>query len=117
LFIRATIVHGSLGGRDDSDPAATWRNPAYVTAQGEARAVSIDGTAAPIDVLSRTTQKIGVTVGGVPALIRFSGLAPGFSGLYQINFDVPKTAPLGNQVEVQVMAPLYASNIAKVAVR
>jgi len=114
------IVHGLrpadlVRGSDPAHPGETL--VAYVTGLGITTPPPIDGAAAPSDVLSPTRQTFEVVVGGIPALIRFSGLVPGFSGLYQINFDVPKTAPLGNQVEVQVIAPLYASNTAKVAVR
>jgi uncharacterized protein (TIGR03437 family) len=38
-----------------------------------------------------------VTVGGRPAAVQFSGLAPGFVGLYQVNVVVPPDAPTGVQ--------------------
>ena len=38
-----------------------------------------------------------VTIGGRPAAVTFSGLAPGFAGLYQVNVTVPADAPAGNQ--------------------
>ena len=34
-------------------------------------------------------------VNGDPAIVHFAGLAPGFPGLYQINFEAPLTVPLG----------------------
>jgi uncharacterized protein (TIGR03437 family) len=114
------IVHG-LRPADPvttADPALPDETLlAYVTGLGSTEPLPIDGNAAPVDVLSRTVQEFKVTVGGVQAVVQFSGLVPGFSGLYQINFVVPTTAPVGDQVEVQVIAPLYMSNIAKVAVR
>ncbi len=39
--------------------------------------------------LSKTSVTPTVTVGGQPATVSFSGLAPGFPGLYQINLTVP----------------------------
>lgn len=37
-----------------------------------------------------------VTIGGLNAHVSFSGLAPGFAGLYQINVDVPTSLTAGN---------------------
>ena len=36
-------------------------------------------------------------VGGVAAKVEFSGLAPGFAGLYQINLTIPVDATVGAQ--------------------
>jgi uncharacterized protein (TIGR03437 family) len=36
-----------------------------------------------------------VAIGGTPALVSYSGLAPGFAGLYQLNVTVPVDAPSG----------------------
>ena len=44
-----------------------------------------------------TTTKATVTIGGVAANVSFSGLAPGFVGLNQVNVDVPKALTAGNQ--------------------
>ncbi len=38
-----------------------------------------------------------VTIGGTAATVNFSGLAPGFVGLYQVNVLVPTGAPAGAQ--------------------
>lgn len=40
-------------------------------------------------VLYKTVEAPTVMVGGVPAVVVFSGISPGFPGLYQINFQVP----------------------------
>ena len=42
------------------------------------------------DVLSTTDSGVEATIGGVPAEVSFSGLAPGFVGLYQMNVRVPE---------------------------
>ncbi len=50
-----------------------------------------------------TTKLVGtlagpvVTIGGTGATVQFSGLAPGFVGLYQVNVLVPAGAPTGAQ--------------------
>ncbi len=49
------------------------------------------GSIPPADgsVLYQTVAKPTVTVGGLPATVVFSGIAPGYPGLYQIDFQVP----------------------------
>lgn len=62
------------------------------------------GQLAPADSnpLYRTVYQPSVTVGGVPAEVTFSGIAPGFAGLYQINIRIPATAPIGDYVPLVV---------------
>jgi len=38
-----------------------------------------------------------VTVGGISGAVAFSGLAPGFVGLNQVNVVIPPGVPSGNQ--------------------
>ena len=47
--------------------------------------------------LSRTTVVPQVTISGRPAEVLFSGLAPGFTGLYQVNVRVPVDVLPGTQ--------------------
>ena len=57
-----------------------------------------------------------VTVGGKTALVNFGGLAPGFAGLYQVNFTVP--AGLGvATVPVVVQTGLAISNTVTISVK
>ncbi len=55
------------------------------------------GDPAPAQPLAQTTATPAVTIGGMPANVRFSGLAPGFPGLYQLNVDVPANVATGVQ--------------------
>ncbi len=55
------------------------------------------GAAAP--AFTNTTSPATVTMGGTAAFVSYSGLAPGFAGLYQINATVP---PVSGIVEVLV---------------
>jgi uncharacterized protein (TIGR03437 family) len=53
------------------------------------------GTAALDNPLSQMPVFPTVTVGGVQVEAIFGGLAPGYVGLYQVNFVVPQNAPSG----------------------
>lgn len=55
------------------------------------------GQPAPADPLARTLELPVVTIGGRPAAVSFSGLAPGFAGLYQVNVTAPSDTPSGTQ--------------------
>jgi len=57
-----------------------------------------------------------VTVGGKPAQILFSGLAPAFVSEYQINVLVDPTTAPGDAVEVQISVNGVTSNTATVAI-
>lgn len=59
------------------------------------------GRAAPLNPLSPTRAQPSVTIGGRPAEVFFSGLAPGLAGVYQFNVRVPADAPSG---EIDVVA-------------
>jgi uncharacterized protein (TIGR03437 family) len=55
------------------------------------------GEAAKSSPLSRTLAPVTATIGGVTAHVTFSGLAPDFAGLNQVNIEVPADAPTGVQ--------------------
>jgi uncharacterized protein (TIGR03437 family) len=55
-----------------------------------------------LDGLRTATQTPVVTVGGREANVQFSGLAPEFVGLYQINLILPADVPTGNQVPIRI---------------
>ena len=55
------------------------------------------GEPSPSNPLARTMVTPSVTIGGSQAQVSFSGLAPFFVGLYQVNVVVPADAPTGVQ--------------------
>ena len=57
----------------------------------------LDGTAAPLSPLSLINGMVAAQIGGKPAGVVFSGLAPGFAGLAQINVVIPQGLSAGNQ--------------------
>ena len=68
----------------------------FCTGLGPVTPPVASGTAAPASPLSRTTQTPTVRIGGIAATVLYSGLAPGFAGLYQVNVLVPAEAPAGS---------------------
>ena len=52
-----------------------------------------------------------VTIGGAPAAVSFSGLAPGFVGLDQINVEVPKGLTAKNQPMVVSMGDASSKTV------
>jgi len=68
--------------------------------------------------LTSTTATPTVTVGGVASsMVQFSGLAPGFVGLYQVNALVPQTVQPGLAVPLTVAISGATSNTVTIAVQ
>lgn len=65
----------------------------YATGIGKTNPLVADGQAAPTNPLAQATSATTVTIGGVVAEVQFSGLAPGFVGLWQINAVIPASLP------------------------
>lgn len=82
-------------------------NPPFVTGQ----------TGAIGEPLNRTVQTPTVNINGVPGTIGFSGLAPGFVGLYQVNVTVPPGTPAGSAIFVSLIINGKAANTVTIAVR
>jgi uncharacterized protein (TIGR03437 family) len=75
------------------------------------------GSASPIaEPLARTIATPTVTIGGVPATVSFSGLAPGFVGLYQVNVQIPDSAPSGAAIPIVLAIGGFNSNPATIAI-
>ena len=67
--------------------------------------------------LYKTIELPVVTIGEVPAQVVFSGLAPGFAGLYQINFQVPAGVPFGDQIPVRILGANGLSDTSTIAIQ
>ncbi len=65
----------------------------YATGVGNTAPAVPDGQAAPGTTLAVATSATSVTIGGVSGQVLFSGLAPGFVGLWQINVVLPGSLP------------------------
>ena len=55
---------------------------------------------------------VTATIGNTPASVQFAGLAPGYTGLYQVNILVPKLTP--GQYPLQISVGGVVSNAALV---
>lgn len=74
----------------------------YATGPGAVNPTVGDGVAAPSEPLARTTTTPVVYFGSEPGTVLFSGMAPGFVGLWQINVRLPASNLPSGQVPVFV---------------
>ena len=82
----------------------------YLTGMGAVTPAVADGTASTGNPLNKTVQPM-VYVADQQANVMFSGLAPGFPGLYQLNVTIPMTIssagnfPVGDSDEQRIPRP------------
>jgi uncharacterized protein (TIGR03437 family) len=89
------ILHSNFHLADTADPAKAGETVLiYCTGLGFVSPLPTDGVAA---TGQKTMELAAVTIGGVTAPVSFSGLAPGFVGLYQVNAQVPAGLAATNQ--------------------
>jgi adhesin/invasin len=88
----------------------------FATGLGAVNPSVPSGQPAPASPLSETLTKPVVLIGGIPAEVSFSGLAPGTVGVYQINARIPGDVAAGASVPVQIQTGATASNVATIAV-
>jgi uncharacterized protein (TIGR03437 family) len=66
----------------------------WANALGPTNPPLADGDAAPTDAPAKTQRTVEVFVNGMSQAVQFSGLAPGFSGVYQVNFVLNPATPV-----------------------
>ncbi len=81
----------------------------YCNGLGRTNPAVTAGAAAPFSPLAVTANPVSVNIGGREATILFAGLAPGFTGLYQINAQVPAGITPGGAVPVVLTVAGQAS--------
>jgi uncharacterized protein (TIGR03437 family) len=74
----------------------------YLTGLGAVNPPVPDGTPAPANPLSSTVTTPRVQIGGIDAPVLFSGLVPGYVGLYVLNVSVPGSTPQGLSVPLTI---------------
>jgi uncharacterized protein (TIGR03437 family) len=97
--------HLSAAATDANGVVFTQANPAkrgqpivlYVNGMGPVDHQPPSGEPTPMPPPLANTVLPTVTIGNIAAHVDFSGLSPGWVGLYQINVDVPPTASTGLQ--------------------
>jgi uncharacterized protein (TIGR03437 family) len=78
----------------------------------------LTGQAAPADgsVIYNSVATPVVTIGGAPAALSSSAIAPGFAGLYQINVQIPASAPTGDDVPITLSVAGSSTDTATIAI-
>jgi uncharacterized protein (TIGR03437 family) len=74
----------------------------YLTGLGATNPPVADGSPAPLDPLAATVVVPSVQIGGANLPVLFSGLVPGYVGLYVINASVPSSTPQGLSVPLTI---------------
>jgi uncharacterized protein (TIGR03437 family) len=87
----------------------------YCTGLGAVSDQPATGSPAPSDPLAWSATPT-VTIGGAAANVQFSGLAPGYVGLYQVNAQVPAGSATGSSVPVVISMGGVTSNAVTMAV-
>ncbi len=92
------ILHANFQLADTGHPAKAGETVLiYCTGLGAVSSPPADGAAGNGQTTMNTPT---VTIGGTKASVSFSGLAPGFVGLYQINAEIPAGLTAGNQAVI-----------------
>lgn len=108
------ILHSNFQLADSAHPAVPGETVLiYCTGLGAVSSPPADGAAANGQSM---VSAANVMIGSVKAKVSFSGLAPGFVGLYQVNAVVPSSLVNGDQPVVISMGAT-ASNSALLPIR
>jgi uncharacterized protein (TIGR03437 family) len=139
LFTSSQDGRGQAAAVNQDGRVNSTSNPAtkgsvlvlYGTGQGQVSPPSEDGMPAAVSPLSSTVTvptsdgracvtsqpSMCVAFGTTFGEVQYSGLAPGFVGLWQINVRIPADAPSGNAVPVRVLINGTPSNVVGIAIR
>jgi uncharacterized protein (TIGR03437 family) len=92
----AAVVHANGSTVSAADPAVTGETISlYATGLGAVTTNLPLGAAGPAYPTAATAGFPQILLGGVPLMVAFSGLAPGYVGLYQVNATVPSISQQG----------------------
>lgn len=110
------ILHGlTYQVVSDRNPAAAGEIVSiYCTGLGSLNPPAPTGDAP--DLPSQTVAPVQVSIAGMMAPVLYAGVAPGFTGLYQVNAQLPMATPSGAQ-PLQIFQNGVASNPVMLAVQ
>jgi uncharacterized protein (TIGR03437 family) len=114
------ILDSSYRLVDSSNPATAGATTILIYCTGlGAVSANQPATGAPASSteLAPTSTLATATIGGLPADVSFSGLAPGFVGLYQVNALVPAGVAAGSAVPVAISIGGATSNTVTIVVQ
>ncbi|MGA3187430.1 MAG: putative Ig domain-containing protein [Bryobacteraceae bacterium] len=118
LIAASGLIAGPASSGPDFQPVTRGQYISiYCTGLGAVNgALPADGTPTPGNPLLQTLVTPVVNIGGVDVSPSFSGLAPGYVGLYLVNAQVPTSIPAGiTQVSMTVSG--FPSNPVTIAVQ
>jgi uncharacterized protein (TIGR03437 family) len=104
---------GSISGRDARPAKVGDFITIFCTGLGAVSPALASGVPAASNT---TTIPPGVTIDGLSALVQFSGMAPGFVGLNQVNVQVPPGTRAGDAIPVALTIGGKQSNTVTIAV-
>jgi uncharacterized protein (TIGR03437 family) len=97
------VVNRQFRVVDSANPAKPGEYiSVFSTGLGEVTPASAAGQPAPAGPLAQTSAPVTARVGDIDAEVSFSGLAPGFTGLYQVNVRIPDAVSGGQSVPLVV---------------
>jgi uncharacterized protein (TIGR03437 family) len=101
---RAAIIHATDAALVTPDYPAERDETLmlYATGLGPVQPAVAAGVAGASDPLSETVEPVSVSIGAVPYLVTWAGLAPDTVGIYQINVYVPGGHIAGDDLPVVV---------------
>jgi uncharacterized protein (TIGR03437 family) len=112
------ILHGiGLAPVTQANPAVAGETVVlFATGLGPVSNTPASGAAAGSNPTSESPVKPIVTVGGVGETVDFSGLAPGFVGLFQVNIEIAPNTPSGSE-DVIIQVGNQTSKPVKISIR
>lgn len=113
IFFDTATEHGAI--LNANTPDTTVRRPAARGGYLEIYCTGLGPLTISSDGLAQTTLRPQVLIGNAPALVTYSGMAPGFPGLYQVNVRVPSAAPSGTPL-LSIVLQGVRSNAVRVGI-